>query len=265
VKRWIWVATVGVCAGAPAQLLPPTPTPQGAAAAGTQQGVQAEFQSGMDALRRHDPTQAMEAFRRAATENPQSYDANMMAASTALSLWQPREAITFGERAQAIDPADWRVATTLVAAYQMVGDKTKRDAERNLLDKAHGADPHGEAQRVSGFLEDRFRVGAYTVDGVEYFAPVGANRIYYRFVVQAKEGGPRWNLDVMSDARNQASWAAANPDKAAAGERQFQLAGADGTRREEYQGWTGRPDFDEVKGHITAMLRERTAPFPGQQ
>jgi len=196
--------------------------------------------------------------------NPNDAAANLLAASAALDLYKGELAVEYAEKAQQLDPQNWKVHTTLVVAYAEADDKAKRDAERATLRKLHD-DPHAsDATQTSGFLLDMFPVKQYRVEAVEYFHPVGQFHIYYRFVVRNAAGKPLWSIDAESNDFDEASWAKAHPDRAAAGERQFQLTGQGNGVENDYGMFSGTADYDSIRARVIAILQAQTKPFPGE-
>jgi len=239
-----------------AQMLP-APTQPAAPPPSTQQGL--------DALRSNQPQKALAILEQVLKANPNDAAANLLAASAALSLYKGDLAVHYAEKSQQLDPNNWKVHTTLVVAYAQAGLKEKRDRERAILHKLHD-DPHApDAMQTSGFLLDMFPVRQYHVDAVEYFHPVGQFHIYYHFVVRNAAGKPVYSIDAESNDFDEASWAKAHPDKAAAGERQFQLVGQSNGVEKDYGMFSGNADYDQVRDQIIGILQAQTVPFPGEK
>ena len=225
--------------------------------AGTPELAQAE-----NALRAEKPQEALALLKQAIAADPQNAAANLLAASTELSLFEPTEAVRYGERAKALEPGNWKVDTTLVTAYSMAGNTIHRDAERVALHKAHENPALPEARETNGFLLDRFKAGQYLVDAVEYFRPLGRYNTYYRFLVRDSKGARVWTIEVNSDSLNQASWAEAYSRQAREGQRQFQIESAQGPAHTEYRTFSGAPSYDYMKAQIVKIVEAQTGPFP---
>ena len=146
-----------------------------------------------------------------------------------------------------------------MTAYAEAGWLHDRDEERAKLRALHTAAAEQDARETSGFLLDRFHAGEYTVDAVEYFAPVTKDGIYYRFVVHV---ATPWLIDVGSEPLNEASWAQSHAEAAARGERQFQIAGTRGSEHAEYTSFSGTPDYDQVKARVLAIIVGQPAARP---
>lgn len=237
---------------------PPTSATEHSAAS------QAGLARGIDLLKRHQPQEALTAFEQVVSAEPENEPANLLAASAALDIYEGETAVKYAEKAKQLAPDDWRVNTTLVAAYANAGHKQQRDAERLLLHKLH-EDPHAvEAAQSNGFLLEMFPAKKYRVDAIEYFHPLGKFHLYYRFLVRDAAGKRVWEFGLQSDDLNQASWAKAHPQEAAAGKRQFSLQGDGGGQHADYRLFSGDPDYDEVRAEVVRVVEGRSDPFPGE-
>jgi tetratricopeptide (TPR) repeat protein len=246
-----------LCAGGAFAQTPAPPVPATTPAPTTEQGL--------SALRAHQPQQALEIFEQVLRANPNDAAANLLAATAALSLYKGDLAVQYAEKARQLDPANWKVHTTLVVAYAEAGKTQQRDQERATLRKLHD-DPHApDAMQTSGFLLDMFPVGQYRVEAVEYFHPVGSFHIYYRFIVRNAASKPLWQIDAESNDFDEASWAKAYPQRAAAGERQFQLVGQGNGAEKDYGMFSGKSDYDKIRAQVIAALQAQTTPFPGEK
>ena len=222
------------------------------------------LQQGLAALHDAQPQQALALFKQAITEEPQSAPANLLAASAEIALYDGADAVRYAERAEALEPENWKVHTTLVTAYAMAGDVAHRDAERAILRKDHDDPALPDARGTSGFLLDMFRVRDYRVDAVEYFKPLGTYNTYFRFIVRNAAGAKVRVIEVNSDSLNQASWAQAYPHQAAEGQRQFQIESAPGETHEDYATFSGGAGYDYAKAQVIKILMGQTGPFPGE-
>jgi tetratricopeptide (TPR) repeat protein len=239
------------------QAPPPSPTAETSAA---QTGVA----RGIDLLKQHQPQEALTAFEQAVSSEPENEQANLLAASAALDIYEGETAVKYAEKAKQLAPDDWRVNTTLVAAYAIAGHKQQRDAERLLLHKLHD-DPHAvEAAQANGFLLEMFPAKKYRVDAIEYFHPMGKFHLYYRFLVRDAAGKRVWEFGLQSDDLNQASWAKVHPQEAAAGKRQFSLQGEGGGQHADYRLFSGDPDYDELRAEVVRIVESQPGPFPGE-
>ncbi len=221
-------------------------------------------EKGLQALKANQPQQALDQFELALKANPNDPAANLLAASAALSLYKNDLAVKYAEKAHEVEPNNWKVHTTLVAAYAGAGMKPQRDQEREILRKLHDDPNAPEAMQTKGFLLEMFPVKQYRVEAVEYFQPVEKFHIYYRFVIRNAAGKRVWQIDTESNDFDQDSWAKAHPDEAAAGKRQFQLVGADRDLHMDYRMFSGTPDYDMIREQVVAVIQEQTAPFPGE-
>jgi hypothetical protein len=188
----------------------------------------------------------------------------LYAAGAALELYQGDVAVQYAEKAKQLDPDNWKVHTTLVAAYAAAGRTQERNAERELLRKLH-ADPKApDAMQTSGFLLEMFPVKKYRVDAIEYFQPIDKFHIYYRFIIRNQQGKRVWDIIAESNDFDEKSWEQAHQQQAAAGERQFQLVGNGGDVHVDYRMFSGKPAYDATKALVVQILNAQTAPFPGE-
>ncbi|HEY1499844.1 MAG TPA: hypothetical protein VGF88_09720 [Acidobacteriaceae bacterium] len=215
---------------------------------------------GLAALRANNPRKALADFQQVLQSDPNNTAANLLASTAAVELYQGQLAVQYAEKAKQLDPSNWKIHTTLVAAYSAAGMKQQRDGERRLLEELHRTGA-SDARVATGFLVEMFPVGAYRVDAVEYFEPVGKFRTYYRFLVRQADGHRVWEIDVESDDFDQKSWAAAHADQAAAGERQFQVTGhGEEGNPIDYRVFSGKPDYDNIRVMVVEVLRSRGVP-----
>jgi tetratricopeptide (TPR) repeat protein len=221
-------------------------------------------EKGLDALRANQPQQALDLFEEALKTNPNDAAANLLAATAALNLYKGDMAVKYAEKARDVDPDNWKVHTTLVAAYAAAGRKEQRNQEREILHKLHD-DPHApDAMQTKGFLLEMFPVKQYRIEAIEYFHPVDKFHIYYRFLIRTAAGKRVWQIDAESNDFDQASWAKAHPDEAAAGKRQFQLVGEDRDLHMDYRMFSGTADYDAIRAQVVEVIQEQNAPFPGE-
>ncbi len=259
------VVASAVCAQSTLQVAPLL-AQQAAASSSSTQGQQApQVQQAASLLRAGQPKQALVLLQQVIAQDPANAPANLLAASAEIALYQPAEAVRYAERAQALEPENWKVHTTLVTAYAMAGDTARRDQERALLRKAHENPALPDARETSGFLLDLFRAGRYRVEAVEYFKPLGRYNTYYRFIVRNDAGARVWTIEVNSDSLNQTSWAQAYPKQAAEGQRQFQIESAQGEAHVEYRTFSGAPSYDYARAQTVKILDAQSSPFPGEQ
>ena len=221
-------------------------------------------QQALAELRQHQPQKALDLLVTAIADNRDDAAANLLAATTAIELDRPDLAVSYGERARTLEPDNWKVDTTLVTAYAMAGKTRERDAVRATLRAVHAAGKEPDARQTSGFLLDRFKVKRYTVDAVEYFAPVGKFHIYYCFFVRNGEGQRVWQINAQSDDYNQASWAKVYPQQASEGQRQFQLTGEGNGVRNDYRSFSGSPNYDWIKARVVEIINAQAVAFPGE-
>src|ERR1700757_2201474 len=81
-----------------------------------QTSVAETTQKGLDTLKANQPQQALDLFEQALKANPNDPAANLLAATAALNLYNGDLAVKYAEKARAVDPSNWKIHTTLVAA-----------------------------------------------------------------------------------------------------------------------------------------------------
>jgi tetratricopeptide (TPR) repeat protein len=215
---------------------------------------------GLAALQANNARRALTDFQQVLQTDPNNTAANLLASTAAVELFQGQLAVQYAEKAKQLDPRNWKIHTTLVAAYSSAGMKQQRDGERALLEEMHRTGA-SDARLATGFLVEMFPVGTYRVDAVEYFEPLGKFHTYYRFLVRQADGHRVWEIDVQSDDFDQKSWAAVHADQAAAGERQFQITGhSDDGNSIDYRVFSGKPDYDNIRVMVVETLRSRGVP-----
>ncbi|HEY1808643.1 MAG TPA: hypothetical protein VGG42_08775 [Acidobacteriaceae bacterium] len=212
---------------------------------------------GMAALQANQPRQALTDFQQALQSDPNHAAANLLASTAAVELYQGALAVRYAEKARQLDPNDWKIHTTLVAAYSAAGMKPQRDQERAILQQLHQNGP-ADARQATGFLLEMFPAGADRVDVIEEFEPMGKFHTYYRFLVHQPDGRRFWEIDVQSNDFDERSWAEAHPAEAAKGERQFQLNGrGDNNQEVDYRMFSGQPDYDAIRRMVEEILKKR--------
>jgi tetratricopeptide (TPR) repeat protein len=226
--------------------------------------AQATVEQGVAALKARQPQQALAIFQQVLAANPNDVATNLYAAGAALELYQGNLAVQYAEKAKQLDPDNWKVHTTLVAAYAAAGKIQQRDAERELLRKLHSDPKASDAMKANGFLVEMFPVKQYRVEAIEYFQPVGKFHIYYRFLISNREGKRVWEIFAESNDFDEKSWEQAHSDQAAAGERQFQLVGEGASKHVDYRMFSGKPAYDSVKAQVLQIMNAQTAPFPAE-
>jgi len=252
----VWTASAQTAN--PTNASPALPQPVPASVSGNSTLAQ-----GLVALKANQARQALSDFQLVLRTDPANISANLLASTAAVELYQGQLAVQYAEKAQQLDPQNWKIHTTLVAAYSAAGMKQQRDQERAILAQLHKTGAP-DARQATGFLLEMFPLGSYRVDAVEYFESMGKFHTYYRFLVRQADGRRVWEVDVQSDDFDERSWVQAHPDEAAAGARQFQISGhGDNSQNVEYRNFSGKPDYDSIRVMVVEILRTR--PFPGEQ
>jgi len=215
---------------------------------------------GLAALKAEQPRQALTDFQQILKTDPNNTAANLLASTAAVELFQGQLAVQYGQKAQQLEPGNWKIHTTLVAAYAGAGMRQQRDHERALLRQMHRTGPP-DAREATGFLLEMFPVGADRVDAIEYFEPVGKFHTYYRFLVRRPDGRRVWEVDIQSNDFDEKSWAEAHPEEVAAGKRQFQITGhGEDENSVDYRMFSGEPNYDDIRVMVVEILRTRAIP-----
>lgn len=227
----------------------------GASAPSGASGEGPTMAQGMSALKDNQAREALSAFQRVLTSDPGNIAANLLASTAAVELFQGPLAVQYAEKAEHLDPHNWKIHTTLVAAYSAAGMRDQRDHERQLLHEMHQTGAP-DARLATGFLVEMFPLGTGRVDAIEYFEPIGRFHTYFRFLVRQANGTRIGEIDVQSDDFDQKSWAEAHPAEAAGGNRQFQIAGQteDGSSV-DYRMFSGKPNYDNIRVMVVEALR----------
>jgi tetratricopeptide (TPR) repeat protein len=211
---------------------------------------------GLAALQMDRPHQALTDFQQALKVDPNNATANLFASTAAVEIYQGALAVQYAEKARQLDPEDWKIHTTLVAAYSAAGMKPQRDQERATLQQLHQSGPL-DARQATGFLLEMFPSGADRVDAIEEFEPMGKFHTYYRFLVHQPNGERLWEIDVQSNDFDERSWAEAHAAEAAQGGRQFQITGhGDDNQEVDYRMFSGQPDYDAIRAMVVQILKE---------
>jgi len=239
----------------------------GVLAAGQTANPSVDLSQGTAALEANQPRQALADFQQILAANPNHATANLLAATAAIELFEGKLAVQYAEKARQLDPGNWKIDATLVAAYAAAGMRPQRDRERAVLRQLH-ATGAPDARQATGFLVEMFPVtlaGQTTpvrVDAVEEFAPTGEFHTYFRFFVRGANGQRLWEIDVQSNDFDERSWAQEHPAQSAAGQRQFQITGhGDGSQEVDYRMLSGTPDYDTFRAVVVSILESHPLPL----
>jgi tetratricopeptide (TPR) repeat protein len=264
IRCGVLALAAAVTAAAFAQQAKAPASPAPAASTAPAANIQIDsVRQGIAALKAGQDEQALTAFRQALAANPANEMALLMAADAALNLYRGDAAVEYAEKARQLDPENWKIHTTLVAAYAEAGKRPQRDAERALLRQFHTDPKAKDAEQTSGFLLEMFPVKDYRVEAVEYYKPVEKLHVYYRFLIRDQQRKRVWAIDVESNDFDQSSWAKTYPKQAAEGQRQYQLAGHGKEVNVDYRMFSGNPDYDTIRAMVVKVIEAQTLPFPG--
>ena len=257
--KWCGIVLAAVMSTSSAMYAQTSATPQA-----NVEPPQATVEQGLAALKSRQSQQALTVFQQVLQANPNDVATNLYAAGAALELYQGKLAVQYGEKAKQLDPDNWKVHTTLVAAYAAAGNIQQRDAEREVLRKLHADPKASDAMKANGFLVEMFPVKQYRIQAIEYFQPLGKFHIYYRFLIQNQKGNRVWEIIAESNDFDEKSWEQAHPEQMTAGEREFQLVGDGGDTHVDYRMFSGKPSYDAIKAQVLQILNAQTVPFPGE-
>jgi tetratricopeptide (TPR) repeat protein len=221
---------------------------------------QATIAAALEQTKQNQNAKALALLEQVLSADPNNESVNLLAAGAAIGAFQPDVALKYAQKAHELDPADWKVHLTLLAADAGTGRLRERDAERELVRQFHNDGKHSDAAQSNGFMIEYFPVKNYRVRAIEYFAPVGKTHFVYRFAVFDQDQKPIWAVALESDDLDQASWAAAHKEQAAAGEREYSLDGYGKDAHTTYRNYSGKPTYDEVKAEVVKVLGEMTPP-----
>jgi hypothetical protein len=222
----------------------------------------AKVSAAMEESRQHQDAKALELYDQVLAEDPGNAPVNLLAAGAAIESLQMDRALRYAQRAQQLDPSDWKVHLTLLVADSGVGRLKDRDEERKLVRQFHEDGKYPDAAQSNGFMVEYFPLKDYRVRAIEYFAPIGKERFSYRFLLYGPERAELWAVALESDDLDQASWAQAHKELAAAGQREYSLEGYGTGKHTTYRSYSGKPSYDEVRADAVKVLSEQIQSVP---
>jgi tetratricopeptide (TPR) repeat protein len=236
---------------------PVKPSAQPNAQASNEQAI---ISAAFERSKEHQDAAALSLFSQALAQDPNNAAVNLLAAGSAIESLQMDLALKYAQKAQQLDPADWKVHLTLLVADAGTGKLKERDQERELVRQFHSDGKHPDATQSNGFMIDYFALKDYRVRAVEYFAPMGTPHFSYRFLVYNQDRKQLWTVALESDDLDQASWATAHKALAANGEREYSLDGYGANVHTTYRDYSGKPSYDEVKAEVVKVMNEQPLP-----
>jgi hypothetical protein len=145
----------------------------------------------------------------------------------------------------------------LVKLYQMTGDLTARDRERNGLINLHRTTTNKDTRAIDHYLRDIFAVGGRSVAVWEYFDMIGAWPSRYRFFVLGDQGQTLYSIALSSSTAANANAAKllGHPTK----EWVFHLDIENGDTVTTLKVFEGEPSYDTVKPLVIDAIRKQEA------
>ena len=240
-----------VSLGQPQTAPPPNPSAGSSSVSGGPTLAQ-----GMAALKDNQAREALNDFQRVLVSDPNNVAATLLASTAAVELFQGPLAVQYAEKAEKLDPRNWKIHTTLVAAYAAAGMKQQRDHERALLRDLHT----NRCPRCA----PRHRVSRRDVSS-------GSGSRRRHRVLRAGRPLPHLLSLPRAPAQRQARLAKSTcsatisirsrgprriPPKPRHGDRQFQITGqGDDDNTVDYRMFSGKPDYDNVRVMVVEALR----------
>jgi hypothetical protein len=221
---------------------------------------QATITAALEKTKAHDDAEALRLFSLVLAQDPNNAQVNLLAAGAAIESLQMELALKYAQRAQQLDPGDWKVHLTLLVADAGTGRLKERDQERELVRQFHADGKHPDAAQSNGFMVDYFALKDYRIRAVEYFAPIGKPHFAYRFLVYGQDRKQLWTVALESDDLDQASWASAHKELAATGAREYSLEGYGTDTHTSYRDYSGKPSYDDVKAEVIRILNQQPLP-----
>lgn len=221
---------------------------------------QATLAAAIEKTKAHQDAEALKLFSQVLAADPKNAQVNLLASGAAIESLQMEIALEYAQRAQQLDPADWKVHLTLLVADAGTGKVKERDQERDLVRGFHADGKHPDATQSNGFMVDYFALKDYRIRAVEYFAPIGKPHFAYRFLVYNQDRKQIWTVALESDDLDQTSWASAHKELAATGAREYSLEGYGADAHTIYRNYSGKPSYDDLKAQVVKVLSEQPLP-----
>lgn len=217
--------------------------------------AQALFVVGLLAMDQGRPDEALEAYEKAREYEPEFAMAHYNAGQLLQLRGDAAAALERFQKAAELEPDDWRTRAKLMQLHQALGNKEKRDAEREALMLLHQA---GKVDR-DYFVRDQFQEGGRNVMVVENFALEGDWAKRYEFQVYAPDQErPTYVISLGSYAYTNAFAREKDPE----GPRLFHLDGyhPDGAH-DTYGFFNGEPSYDETREMVVSILKGELKPM----
>ncbi len=210
--------------------------------------------------------EAFQAFKAALTGDPENPLLLYNAGLTAFLAEKPEEAIPHWTQLKALEPSNWRVRSKLIQAYEAVGRRKDRDAERAELLRLRKETKEEQWKEEKLYCRDQFVVGKTHVMVFEYFELDGVYQVRLSFTVLGPDKltiKARYTLE--SDKTTNAI--AQSTKELKPGERLFSLDGywndenAQTRTHATFGFYTGEPDYDKIKPVVKGILEGKCQPI----
>ena len=195
----------------------------------------------------------------------ESAQANKLVGVVLLDDQKASDALSYFQKALALDANDPSVHALLLQAYAQAGDAKKRDEQRSILRGFHSDGKHPDFGRSLGFTIETIPFVGKAVQAFEFYEPAGKFHFYYRFNVYDADGHLQSFYALESDDADQAMYAKDHPKEAAAGERRFSIdvysRNAAGNPTQGLITFIdGQPTYDDLRARIIKILDKAAAP-----
>ncbi len=220
--------------------------------------VQAKIAAAMSEADHNRDAEAFDLMRQVVASAPGNAHLNLLAAGEAIESMQPDLALQYALKAEQLDPGDWTIHLTLLAAYAGMGNVQERERQRAIVRQFHFDGAHPEAAQSTSFMVEYFPVRNYRVRAIEYFLPQGEENFAYRFQVYDQSGRQVWSIALESDDLSQPSWIATHHQLAAIGQREYSLEGYGEGNHTLYRNFSGKPSYDDVRAEVVKILNAPT-------
>lgn len=201
--------------------------------------------------------EARGAIDKALALEPRNAQALFFLGMLAMEEGKPEEALEAYEKAAELQPDDWRTRARLVQCHQALGNKEKRDAERESLLRLRRA---GKVDQEY-FVREQFQEGGRKVMVVENFELKDDWARRYEFqVYEPGTDKPAFVISLGSYSYVNALVRKEN----ASGPRMFHLdAYYPGNVHETYGFYEGEPSYEETRELVLSILRGERKPISG--
>ncbi len=217
--------------------------------------AQALFVLGLLAMDEGKADEALEAYEKAREYEPGFAMAHYNAGQLLQLKGESAAALERFQKAADLEPDDWRTRAKLVQLHQALGNKEKRDAEREALLLLHQA---GKVDK-DYFVREQFQEAGRTIMAVENFELEGDWAKRYEFQVFAPEQ-ERPTVVISLGSYTYTNVYAREKDPT--GPRLFHLDGyhPDGAH-DTYGFFNGEPSYDDTRKMVVSIVKGELQPM----